>query len=116
MEAVIWRKLGVSRGWPAVVSALVYALAAAILLLLATNATAVNAAPPGPAAVQATPIPAPTLAQGAFSPRSEPCTCRMARQDYAIGDQVCIRGQRAVCDRVLNNTSWRFLGEACPLS
>jgi hypothetical protein len=123
MEAVVWRKLGVFRRWPAFFSALVYALAAAILLMLAT--TMADAAPEPQSLTAADKTaessirPASQFVQSAspgISRRPVPCTCRMATRDYSIGDQVCIRGQRAICDRVLNNTSWRFLGQSCPLS
>lgn len=123
MEAVVWRKLGVFRRWPAVFSALVYALAAIILLMFAT--TLADAAPEPGSFITASETPhassspaAPTMqaTNNDATLRAVPCTCRMAQRDYSIGDQVCIRGQRAVCDRVLNNTSWRFLGQSCPLS
>lgn len=118
MEAVVWRKLGVSRRWPAFFSALVYALAAVILLMIATTLADAAPEPKGLAQTAGTTAQATigvTTGQSSAI-RPVPCTCRMQRRDYAIGDQVCIRGQRAVCDRVLNNTSWRFLGQSCPLS
>lgn len=122
MEAVVWRKLGVFRRWSAFFSALVYALAAVILLMLATTlADAASELQLGPqaepnAVAQASQSGDPATTGAPLTQRPVPCTCRMAARDYSVGDQVCIRGQRAVCDRVLNNTSWRFLGQSCPLS
>lgn len=42
------------------------------------------------------------------------CTCRFEGRDYSVGEMACIRGKSAMCDRVLNNTSWTFSSEACP--
>ncbi|MEM8878722.1 MAG: hypothetical protein AAGD23_12755 [Pseudomonadota bacterium] len=118
MEAVVWRKLGVFRRWPAFFSALVYALAAVILLMIATTLADAAPEPRGLSQAGHAPIQASVgmATQHSSSIGSVPCTCRMEKRDYSLGDQVCIRGQRAVCDRVLNNTSWRFLGQSCPLS
>ncbi len=48
------------------------------------------------------------------------CTCRYAGQSYALETCVCIvtsSGARlACCDKVLNNTSWTFSSENCPLA
>lgn len=54
--------------------------------------------------------------------RAEPpiCTCRYAGQSYLLGTCVCIvtpnGARRACCDKVLNNTSWSFKGDTCPLA
>jgi len=48
------------------------------------------------------------------------CTCRYEGNDVAEGNTICMatpKGrQLARCDRILNNTSWKFLGEGCPVS
>ncbi len=50
----------------------------------------------------------------------ENCTCRYEDADIAEGSTICMRspgGSRmAKCVRVLNNTSWKFLEEPCPVS
>jgi len=52
-------------------------------------------------------------------PASADCTCRSKDVVASEGDVVCINtplGQRlARCDKVLNNTSWTFLQDACPV-
>lgn len=53
--------------------------------------------------------------------RAEPnCTCRYAGQSFALDTCVCITtssgSKRACCGRVLNNTSWKFTNEACPIA
>jgi negative regulator of sigma E activity len=122
MEAVVWQKIGVFRRWPAFFSAMVYALAAAVLLLILTvtapsNAHADETSPYSPVAQQTAGSSTTNTGDATVvSARKIPCTCRMNQQDYQVGDQVCIRGQRAVCGQVLNNTAWRFLGDACPTS
>ena len=46
------------------------------------------------------------------------CTCRYKGGDVAEGKTVCMQTAKgstlARCDRVLNNTSWKFLDEPCP--
>lgn len=44
------------------------------------------------------------------------CTCRYQGIDFQLGEAACIRGQRAVCGRVLNNTSWEFSNDGCLFS
>ena len=48
------------------------------------------------------------------------CTCRYAGQSYQLGTCACIvtssGARRACCDKVLNNTSWSFKGETCPMA
>ena len=48
------------------------------------------------------------------------CTCRYAGQSYQQGTCACIvtstGARRACCDKVLNNTSWSFKGETCPIA
>jgi hypothetical protein len=46
------------------------------------------------------------------------CTCRGPGVEATIGETVCLKtpaGLRlARCEMVLNNTSWKFLPDACP--
>lgn len=46
------------------------------------------------------------------------CACRHRDGKTPEGDTACIRTpqgpQLAVCEKVLNNTSWRFTGRPCP--
>jgi hypothetical protein len=48
------------------------------------------------------------------------CTCRYAGQSYDQNACVCIltpNGARmACCEKVLNNTSWSFKGDGCPMA
>ena len=48
------------------------------------------------------------------------CTCRYAGQSYLQGTCVCIvtsnGARRACCNKVLNNSSWNFKGETCPIA
>jgi hypothetical protein len=50
----------------------------------------------------------------------ENCTCRARDVEAREGQTVCVRtpngSQMARCEKVLNNTSWRFLGTPCPVS
>lgn len=39
--------------------------------------------------------------------------CLAQGERFRLGERVCLRGRIAVCDRVLNNTSWRLTEEAC---
>jgi hypothetical protein len=53
--------------------------------------------------------------------RGEPqCTCRYAGQSFALETCVCLvtpEGARmACCDQVLNNSSWTFTGDTCPVA
>ena len=48
--------------------------------------------------------------------RQKPCECRFNGQFFQQGDQVCIRGQMAVCGMYLNNTSWKFSKTPCPIA
>jgi hypothetical protein len=54
----------------------------------------------------------------AASPASADCTCRGPGVIAHHGQTVCLKtpsGPRlARCEMVLNNSSWRFLAEACP--
>ncbi|MBA5776718.1 hypothetical protein H2509_06205 [Stappia sp. F7233] len=47
------------------------------------------------------------------------CTCRFRGSDYNLGDTVCLKTanglELAQCQMVLNNTSWKFLSEQCPV-
>lgn len=42
------------------------------------------------------------------------CRCLAQGERFRIGERICLRGRIAVCDRVLNNTSWRLTEETCP--
>ena len=48
------------------------------------------------------------------------CTCRYAGQSYQQGTCVCIvtpnGARRACCNKVLNNTSWNFKADTCPIA
>lgn len=48
----------------------------------------------------------------------ENCTCKYKDSDIAEGQTICMNtangSQMATCSRVLNNTSWKFLGQPCP--
>ncbi|MEM7565949.1 MAG: hypothetical protein AAF321_01835 [Pseudomonadota bacterium] len=44
-----------------------------------------------------------------------PCTCRYKGRDIGLGDAICMNGRMARCEMVLNNTSWAFSEEPCPL-
>jgi len=44
------------------------------------------------------------------------CTCRYRGQDYMVGESVCIRGNLAVCETFLNNTSWSISKTPCPVA
>lgn len=50
----------------------------------------------------------------------ENCTCRARNVEAREGQTVCVKtpngAQMARCEKVLNNTSWRFLGTPCPVS
>jgi hypothetical protein len=56
---------------------------------------------------------------GAAGPNGE-CTCRYAGGDVIEGQTACIRtasgSTLARCEKVLNNTSWKFLNVPCPVS
>lgn len=46
------------------------------------------------------------------------CTCRYQGGDVVEGQTVCMKTAKGMalarCDRVLNNTSWKFLDQPCP--
>lgn len=47
-----------------------------------------------------------------------PCRCRYDGLKFELGETVCMRApggglRRMKCDRVLNNTSWTFVGNGC---
>jgi hypothetical protein len=46
------------------------------------------------------------------------CTCRYQGGDIAEGGTACIRAPQGMtlarCEKVLNNTSWKFLNVPCP--
>lgn len=48
------------------------------------------------------------------------CVCRYAGQSYAQSTCVCIvtpdSARMACCDKVLNNSSWTFTGDGCPIA
>jgi hypothetical protein len=52
------------------------------------------------------------------SPAFSECTCRYKGGETTDGQTVCMataKGRElAVCEKVLNVTSWKFLGQPCP--
>ena len=52
------------------------------------------------------------------SPAASECTCRYKGGETSDGQTVCMataKGRElALCEKVLNVTSWRFLGQPCP--
>jgi hypothetical protein len=52
------------------------------------------------------------------SPAFSECTCRYKGGETMDGQTVCMataKGKElAVCEKVLNVTSWKFLGQSCP--
>ena len=50
----------------------------------------------------------------------ENCTCRYQGKDVLEGASICMQTpngqQMAKCDRVLNNTAWKFTGQPCPFA
>jgi hypothetical protein len=52
------------------------------------------------------------------SPAFSACTCRYKGGETMDGQTVCMataKGKElAVCEKVLNVTSWKFLGQPCP--
>ncbi len=46
------------------------------------------------------------------------CSCRAYGADHALGATICIRASSgsylARCEMVLNNTSWKKIGDGCP--
>ena len=58
------------------------------------------------------------LAALSSSPAFSECTCRYKGGETMDGQTVCIataKGKElAVCEKVLNVTSWKFLGQPCP--
>ena len=52
------------------------------------------------------------------SPAFSQCTCRYKGGETVDGQTVCMatpKGRElAVCEKVLNVTSWKFLGQPCP--
>lgn len=48
----------------------------------------------------------------------EDCTCKYKDYDVPEGQTICMQtpngSKMATCSRVLNNTSWKFLEQACP--
>ena len=87
--------------------AMVWLLAAALIFGLAALA-------PGSAAAQSAAA-APGTAGGEID-----CTCRYGGQSYAQNACVCIvtpNGARlACCGKVLNNSSWTFTSDMCPIA
>ena len=65
--------------------------------------------------------PAPGLAAGPADGGAAPvrdCRCQSRQGWHPVGSVVCLevggRTRLAECVRVLNNTSWRMIGEGCP--
>lgn len=59
---------------------------------------------------------------GFISPVSagQDCTCRHIGGETPEGQTACIKTPKGMtmarCERVLNNTSWKILKQACPLA
>jgi hypothetical protein len=62
------------------------------------------------------------LASGLAAPAlgADGCYCRHKDGQTPLGQSTCIRsangGQMARCEKVLNNTSWKFTGAPCPVA
>jgi hypothetical protein len=60
----------------------------------------------------------PVFTGNAFAGPDGDCMCRYEGGDVVEGQTACVRTpggmQLARCDRFLNNTSWKFLGQPCP--
>ena len=54
----------------------------------------------------------------ATSPALSDCTCRYKGGEITESQTICITTangrELAVCEKVLNVTSWKFLGQPCP--
>lgn len=63
-------------------------------------------------------IPVGILMSPALVSAGENCTCRYKDAEVSEGQTACIRTpngpQMARCEKVLNNTSWKFLEQPCP--
>lgn len=46
----------------------------------------------------------------------EECTCRYFDQRVEIGAVACINGKLAQCLMFLNNPSWKFISDTCPVT
>ncbi|MFZ1814178.1 MAG: hypothetical protein WBO55_01990 [Rhizobiaceae bacterium] len=57
---------------------------------------------------------------GALAGPNGDCTCRHTGGDTVEGQTACIKTAKGMmlarCERVLNNTSWTFLNQPCPVS
>lgn len=53
-------------------------------------------------------------------PAKPPCECRHKTGKVTLGEKICLRrGDRLVtmeCSLVLNNTTWREVGEGCDVA
>ncbi len=51
---------------------------------------------------------------------ADECMCRANGERFELGSVVCLKlpsGDRlARCGKVLNNTSWKMLGDGCPIT
>jgi hypothetical protein len=60
------------------------------------------------------------LAGVAVAHTTHPCPCRYAGGVAPQGAVICLEvdGKRSLarCEMVLNNSSWRFLGQPCPIA
>ncbi len=90
------------------------AIALAIRMVVVLG-LAVWALSPGPALAEASPAAAPS-----GDAASIPCLCRFAGTNYQQAECACLPtsdGPRlACCGKVLNNSSWMFMGASCSLS
>lgn len=59
-----------------------------------------------------------TISSGAAQAGGDGCTCRYEGGDVFEGQTACIKTAKgptlARCEKFLNNTSWKILGQPCP--
>lgn len=60
------------------------------------------------------------FAMAAGPAAADECRCIANGERFELGSVVCLRlpsgNQLARCGKVLNNTSWKMIGEGCPLT
>ena len=56
------------------------------------------------------------VAGAAPAAAGEECTCRYFDQRVEIGAIACINGKLAQCLMFLNNPSWKFISDTCPVT
>lgn len=57
---------------------------------------------------------------GWADPARAACTCRAEGRSFELGTTVCLKSPQGLrlarCEMALNNTSWRWLQEGCPVT